>query len=135
MATIKRFEDLDVWKKARELSQEVYKVSTQGKFSRDFELRNQINASSGSAMDNIAEGFDRGGRNEFVNFLSMAKGSCGEVKSQLYRASDREYITGNDFQRIYNLANETGKIINGLIGYLNKSKVSGTKFKNRSNLN
>ncbi len=91
MATIQRFEDLDIWKMARTLAEEVHELYTNHDvFSKDYRLKNQINGSSGSVMDNIAEGFERGGNNEFVNFLSIAKGSLGEVKSQLYRAYDRK---------------------------------------------
>jgi four helix bundle protein len=86
MATIKKFEDIEAWQKARVLCQEIYRISREGQFAKDFALRNQICASSGSIMDNIAEGFERGGRKEFIQFLGIAKGSSGEVKSQLYRA-------------------------------------------------
>ena len=85
MATIQRFEDLEAWQKARELAKQVYVISNTGKLSKDFDLKNQINRSCGSVMDNIAEGFGRGSRNEFTNFLSIAKGSSDETKSQLYR--------------------------------------------------
>jgi len=129
MATIQRFEDLLAWQKARELAKAIYRLSKRGPFSRDFELRNQMNASSGSAMDNIAEGFERDGNKEFVQFLSIAKGSCGEVKSQLYRAKDREYIDQSTFQRLYDLAEEISQHIGGLIKHLKSSSYRGTKYK------
>lgn len=132
MATIKKFEDLDCWRKARELSKEIYKVTCVGKFARDFKLRDQINAAAGSSMDNISEGFERGGRNEFVNFLGFSKGSAGEVKSQLYRALDREYISQAEFEKLYLLADDTSKLVGGLMEYLNKSMVQGQKFKERT---
>lgn len=111
MGTIKRFEDLELWQMARELAKKV-KVLTQTElFSRDFRFRDQTNASAGSVMDNIAEGFERSGRLEFVNFLSIAKGSTGEVRSQLYRAIDYNYLTGarcssfNKRVRIFSIQN------------------------------
>jgi four helix bundle protein len=131
MATIKKFEELDAWKKARELASKIYAVSCEGKFSKDFKFRDQINDAAGSIMDNIAEGFERSGRNEFINFLAISKGSCGEVKSQLYRALDRGYITEEKFKELYELANEIGKLEGGLIEYLNKSNYKGSKYKER----
>lgn len=133
MATIKRFEDLESWKKSRLLAKEIWKATQTGTFSRDYKLKDQINNSSGSTMDNIAEGFGRGGRSEFVNFMSIAKGSNDEAKSQLYRAMDREHITGETFNKLYFLADETGKTIYGLMEYLNTSDIKGQKFKNRTN--
>ena len=135
MATIQRFEDLEAWQKARELAKEVYKSSAQGKFAKDFDLRNQINRSCGSVMDNIAEGFGRGGRNEFANFLSIAKGSADETKSQLYRALDKGYMSQQDFEKLYSLAVECGNKVGGLIQYLNKSNYTGPKFKGRTTPN
>jgi len=132
MATIRRFEDLEAWKKSRLLSQEVWKITCAGTFSRDYKLKDQINAASGSVMDNIAEGFGRGGRLEFVNFLSIAKGSVDETKSQLYRALDKEHISKEKFESIYSVADEAGRAIHGLIEYLNSSLVKGNKFKDRA---
>ncbi|MDB5281266.1 MAG: four helix bundle protein [Bacteroidota bacterium] len=132
MATIKRFEDLESWKRARELAREIWKATQMGTFMRDYKLKDQINSASGSTMDNIAEGFGRGGRSEFVNFLSIAKGSNDETKSQLYRAFDREHLTEETFNSLYNLADEAGKTIHGLIEYLNASEIKGQKFKDRT---
>ena len=129
MATIERFEDLECWQKARELCQFVYELTKKENFSRDFSLVNQIRRSSGSSMDNISEGFDRGGNKEFKQFLSISRGSVGEVRSQLYRALDREYITEKESKHGLDLSNQTGKLITGLINYLSKSKLKGTKFK------
>jgi len=131
MATISRFEDLEAWKKSRLLAQEVWRVSIEGTFSKDYKLKEQINGASGSAMDNIAEGFGRGGRLEFVNFLSIAKGSNAETKSQLYRALDKEHITKEKFDSLYAIADEAGKSIHGLIEYLNSTSIKGVKFKDR----
>ena len=129
MATIERFEDLECWQKARELCQFIYELTCNEKFSKDFTLVNQIRGSSGSSMDNISEGFDRGGNKEFKQFLSISRGSLGEVKSQLYRAFDRKYITQEEFNHGYDLATQTGKLTTGLINYLSKSSLKGIKFK------
>ena len=93
MATIKRFEDLEIWQDARKLSKEVILISKSTDLNRDFKLKEQIKDSSGSVMDNIAEGFERNGNAEFRQFLSIAKGSAGETRSQLYRVFDNDYIT------------------------------------------
>lgn len=93
MATITKFEDLEVWKPAREQAKEIYKLTQTGSSVKDFELKGQINASAGSVMDNIAEGFERFTNKEFGQFLIISKGSNGEVRSQLYRAFDRQYIS------------------------------------------
>lgn len=131
MATIKRFEDLDAWKKARELSKKIFELTDKGSFKQDFALINQINSSSGSAMDNIAEGFERGGRKEFLQFLSIAKGSAGETRSQLYRAFDKKYLDEKKFNELYGEVIDISKIISGLMEYLNKSEIKGSKFKDR----
>jgi four helix bundle protein len=134
MATITKFEDLEVWKLARELANEIFETYTSSEeFSRDYKLKDQINGSSGSVMDNIAEGFERSGRNEFINFLTYSKGSAGEVKSQLYRALDRKYISIEKFDRLYQKADTIGKKDGAFINYLNSSEHKGNKFKNRKN--
>jgi four helix bundle protein len=129
MATFQTFEDIGAWQKARELTKEIYRVSKQGPFSKDFGLRDQIRRASTSVMSNIAEGFERDGSGEFSQFLSIAKGSVGEVKSQLYIAIDQEYVDKKTFDRLFELAAEVGKMTGGLMGYLRKSKVKGTKYK------
>ncbi|MBL0130065.1 MAG: four helix bundle protein [Chitinophagaceae bacterium] len=132
MATITKFEELEVWQLARELANQIFELFTSSEaFSRDFKLRDQINGSSGSVMDNIAEGFERSGRNEFINFLTYSKGSAGEVKSQLYRALDRKYITQEQFDGLYEKADIIGKKTGAFINYLNSTDHKGTKFKNR----
>lgn len=128
MATITRFEDIIAWQKARLLCQRVFDFTNRGEFARDYKLRDQINASSGSVMDNIAEGFERDGKNEFRQFLSISKASCGEVQSQLYRAFDRKYITQEEFDNLYNECSQINKMIAKLMQYLNTSEYKGNKF-------
>jgi four helix bundle protein len=132
MATVNRLEDLETWKLARMLAQRIFQLYTSSPlFSKDYKLKDQINGSSGSVMDNIAEGFDRGSRNEFINFLSFSKGSIGEVKSQLYRGYDRQYFTEEIFTEVYDLTDRVGAKIASLIKYLNRCGYQGTKFKDR----
>ena len=129
MSTIKRFEDLEVWKLARELCNDVYQLTLQKDFSRDFGLRDQINSSSGSVMDNIAEGFERDGSKEFSQFLAIAKGSCGECRSQLYRALDRNYISQEQFELTSQKTIELGRKIANFMSYLKSSELKGNKYK------
>jgi four helix bundle protein len=131
MATIKKFEDITAWQQARILSKNIYILTNQKFFSNDFGLKNQIRSASGSLMDNIAEGFERGGRNEFIQFPGIAKASVGEVRSQLYRALDQEYISKERFDELYKLADDIGKMISALMAYLNKTDIKGEKFKDR----
>lgn len=131
MATIKGFEEIEAWQKARKLANEVYLLTVNTPIADDYRFKSQINAAAGSIMDNIAEGFERGGRLEFINFLSIAKGSVGEVKSQLCRVLDRKYITQEKFDELYQLANDIVNMLGKWIGYLNNSEHKGTKFKNR----
>ena len=129
MPRIQRFEDLEAWKIARELTKEVYKVARNNeRFSRDFGLRGQICRSSVSIMSNVAEGFERDGDKEFANFLSIAKGSAGETRSLLYVALDQEYITKNEFGFLYDKAVENSRVISGLSSYLRASEFKGRKF-------
>lgn len=129
MSKIERFEDLKAWQKARDLCHEIFLLVSREPFSRDFGLVNQIRNSSGSAMDNIAEGFDRGGNKEFIQFLYISKSSLTEVKSQLYRALDSKYITEEEFKNCYDKADEVAKMIFGLIEYLKKTEIQGKKYK------
>jgi four helix bundle protein len=128
MATIKCFEEIEAWQLARILCSDIDKITRQGPFAKDFELRNQINRSSGSVMDNIAEGFELGGNKEFVHFLSIAKGSCGEVRSQLYRAFDRNYINNIEFDSLKEKCIVVSKKISGLSKYLQSTDFKGHKF-------
>ncbi|MDX1590832.1 MAG: four helix bundle protein [Balneolaceae bacterium] len=127
--TVKRFEDLEIWQEARELCKEIYNSTLAEPFAKDYKLRGQIRRSSGSIMDNIAEGFERGGNKEFIQFLSIAKGSCGETRSQLYRASDCGYITAEEFELLYGKTVMISKKISSLMNYLSKSEIKGPKFK------
>jgi four helix bundle protein len=132
MATIKKFEDLQIWQLARELSKAVFELTMKESFAKDFRFRDQIRAAAGSVMDNIAEGFERSGQFEFINFLSIAKGSSGEVRSQLYRAFDQEYIPESLLKDLINRYTNLAEQIAGFIKYLNKSEVRGQKFKDRT---
>ena len=122
ITTIKNFEDLNAWQKARELAGYVYSLTRKEKFSRDFGLRNQIQEAAGSVMHNIAEGFESGYDPEFARFLKMARRSAGEVQSELYLALDVDYITQEELKRAYELAIDAKKLINGMISYLNKKQ-------------
>src|SRR3989339_745450 len=119
---ISKFEELIAWQKSRELVAAIYKVTNGKEFSRDFGLRDQIRRAAVSIMSNIAEGFERAGRAEFHQFLVIAKGSCAEVRSQLYVAFDAGYISKSEFERMQEMATETGRIINGLRSSLKKPK-------------
>ena len=130
MATIKRFEDIISWQKARELNKLIGDITDLGKFKRSYKLIDQIESSSGSIMDNIAEGFERGGNKEFIQFLYISKGSCGEFRSQLYRALDRHYLTQVEFDLLYNLAKEIIILLQKLVDYLHKSEMKERNLNN-----
>jgi four helix bundle protein len=125
---VKNFEDLNVWKQARQLTQEVYRLTKTEKFLKDFGLRDQIRRAAISVMSNIAEGFERGGNQEFVQFLYVAKASCGEVRSQLYVALDQGYATANDSEKLLQLFRRLSGMISNLITYLRESDMKGEKF-------
>lgn len=129
MGKIEVFEDLEIWQSARELSNRIFLLSKNEPFKNDFKFRNQILGSSGSVMDNIAEGFERGGNKEFNQFLSIAKGSAGETRSQLYRALDRKYISQKEFEDLYNAYLNLSKKIGKLMTYLRQSELKGPKYK------
>lgn len=126
---IERFEDIDAWQKARKLTKSIYKITSDGNFSRDYGLRDQIRRASVSIMSNVAEGFERDGNKEFIHFLSIAKGSAAEVRAQLYVALDAGYFDQNNFNILYDLAGETGRLIGGFMRYLKRSEHKGSKFK------
>ena|SRR5687768_12677753 len=128
MATVKAFEDLKIWQRAREFSLNVYRLTMKGSFSKDWALKNQINEATGSVMDNIAEGFEREGNKEFINFLSYAKGSSGESRSQLHRALDREHITEATFKELMAESMRISSMISTLMDYLKDSPYRGNKF-------
>jgi len=129
MATFKKFEEIEAWKKARQLTRRIYEITGSGSFAKDFGLKDQIRRASVSIMSNVAEGFDRGGTGEFVQFLSTAKGSAAEVRCQLYVASDQRYIDEAVFAELSGLATEAGNLIGGLMNYLRGSGIKGTKYK------
>jgi four helix bundle protein len=122
MAKIERFEDIKSWQLARDLVQKVYAITRSGEFSRDFGLSDQIRRAAVSVMSNIAEGFERNSTKEFVQFLYIARGSAGEVRSQLYVALDLGYVTETAFGELLMKAEETSKAIFGFIKYLRSSR-------------
>lgn len=115
MSEEREFEELIAWQKARLLTKEIYNITRLGGFAKDFALIDQIRRAAISILSNIAEGFERGGRSEFHQFLVVAKGSCGEVRAQLYVALDAGYLDDETFQNLYRLSQETGKVIGGLL--------------------
>ncbi|MEO6838674.1 MAG: four helix bundle protein [Ginsengibacter sp.] len=129
MAAISNFEDLEIWKLARKQANAIFLLYSTEPFSKDWELRNQVNAASGSVMDNIAEGFERSGNKEFANFLFISKGSNGEVKSQLYRALDRKYISPEKFEELACENILISKKITSFIKYLKQSDQKGFRYK------
>ena len=131
MATIQKFEDLEIWKKARLLCERVYPLTFTKPIAEDFRYKDQLRGSVGSIMDNIAEGFERGSQFEFINSLTIAKGEVGEFKSQLYRGLSIQYFSQELFSELYALADELTKMITSFISYLNKTDIKGQKFKNR----
>ena len=130
MATIHRFEDLEIWQIAKKLSLKVFKLTETGPVSKDFRFRDQIRSSAGSVMDNIAEGFERSGQFELVNFLSISKGSPSEVRSQLHRGIDQNYFSEETTDLIKEYEQLASKI-SGFMKYLNYSEIKGQKFKDR----
>ncbi len=122
MSKVERFDDLIAWQKARELTKRIYEVTRQGDFAKDFGLKDQIQRAAVSIMSNIAEGFERGGRAEFHQFLSTAKASCAEVRSQLYVALDTGYLSQSAFDQLQSLAEEVGKILGGLRASVQKQR-------------
>jgi len=121
MAKIERFEDLQSWQKARQLTNLIYDLAEHPNFCKDFHLRGQIQDAAGSVMHNIAEGFDAGTNPEFIRFLKISRRSASEVQSELYLALDRHYVSPDELTFAYNLATETKRLINGMIRYLRKS--------------
>ena len=129
MARIERFENIEGWKRGRELRKTVYDFSRRGEFAKDYSLKDQIRRAAQSITSNIAEGFERGGNREFIQFLSNAKGSCGEVRDQLYTALDEKYVTQAEFNQASELVVETSRLISGFMKYLQQTELRGPKFK------
>jgi four helix bundle protein len=129
MATITNFEDIIAWQRAREFCKTIFKITGNAEFSKEFRFKSQINASAGSIMDNIAEGYEREGNKEFLQFLSIVKASLAENKSQTYRSFDRKFIDEIEFENTLKLANELKQIIEGFMNYLRNSEIKGLKFK------
>jgi four helix bundle protein len=129
MATFQTFEEIEAWQKARELTNRVYDVTDVGPFARDFGLRDQMRRACVSILSNITEGFERSGTGEFVQFLSAAKGSAGEVRAQLYVVLDRKYIDESTFRELNHMAAQISRMLSGLMAYLKQSGIKGTKYK------
>lgn len=125
---VERFEDLEIWKEARQLCKFIFNITEKEPFAKDFKLRDQIRTSSGSVMDNIAEGFERDGNKEFTQFLSVSKGSCGECRSQSYRAFDYNYIDEEILQELILRTTQLSKKIYAFMSYLRKSEFKGSKY-------
>ena len=129
MAAVKDFEELAIFQKARELSKKIYPVTNRDGFKSDFRFVQQIRSAAGSIMDNIAEGFERTGNKEFLNFLYIAKGSCGEVRSQLIRANDVGYLTPEEFDELYSECRKLSAGIMNFIKEIKASDITGAKYK------
>ena len=129
MKKIKKFEDIESWKSARKLTNEVYKATSIGGFVRDFGLKDQIRRASVSILSNIAEGFERGNDKEFAHFLAIAKGSTGEVRAQLYVALDQGYLPTGTFEQLTSLAIEIGELLSGFMRYLSQSALRGNRYR------
>lgn len=128
MANIHRFEDLEIWQLSKTLANQIYDVTALGKFSQDYVLRDQVRRAAVSIFSNIAEGFERNGNKEFVQFLYIAKASCGEVRAQMTFAKDRDYISQDEFDLLYKNLVSLNNQISGFIKYLRKSEIKGDEF-------
>ena len=125
---VKQFEDLEVWKEARRLTQAIYRLTTTEKFSKDFGLRDQIRRATVSIMSNIADGFERDGNQKFVQFLYIAKGSCGEIRSPLYVALDQDYVDQKTADNLFIILKRLSVMIKQLIDHLKRSRLRGPKY-------
>ena len=129
MAAVRDFEELAIFQKARELSKKIYPFTNREGFKSDYRFVQQIRAAAGSIMDNIAEGFERTGNKEFLNFLYIAKGSCGEVRSQLIRANDVGYLTPEEYEELYTECRKLSAGIMNFIKEIKASDITGAKYK------
>ncbi len=127
MATVKRFEDLEVWKASRTLTLKIYELTE--KLNKDFSLQNQMRRAAISISSNIAEGFERDGQKEFIQFLAISKGSAGELRSHLYLLFDLKHISESEFSALFQELNSVSKMLMSLINYLKSSDIKGNKFK------
>jgi four helix bundle protein len=132
MASFERFEDLDIWKLSKDVANQVYDVTSTGKFSQDYVLRDQVKRAVVSIFSNIAEGFERNGNKEFLQFLSIAKASCGEVRAQLIFANNRDYISSEQYEALVKNLVSLSSQIGGFIKYLKQSDLKGMKFNPKS---
>lgn len=130
MAIAKRFEDLDVWIAAKDVAVLVYKITENEHLKKDFGLKDQIRRASISVISNIAESFERNGNREFIQFLSIAKGSAGEVRAQLYIIRELNFINEEEFVLLYEKVTQVSKMLSGFINYLKQSELKGTKYMN-----
>jgi len=128
MRVYKHFTEMEVWQKAKMLTKLIYEATSTGTFSRDWALRDQIRKASVSIPSNIAEGFERGGNKEFIRFLSIAKGSAGEVLTQLHIAMDLGHLTENEFERLQDQTVRIGRMLGGFVQYLKKSSRKGPTY-------
>ena len=133
MASIQKFEEIEAWQKGRDLTRQIYRLTAKGGFARDFTLKDQMKRAAISITSNVAEGFERGGNREFIQFLAIAKGSASEVKSQLYTALDAGYLTQLEFDELYRQTHSIVLLLGGFIKYLQKSELRGQKFKSGAN--
>jgi len=131
MAKIDQFEDLEIWQLAREICNDIYQLFETTTLGKDYALRNQMDRCSGSVMDNIAEGFERNGNKEFIQFLSIAKASCGELRSQLYRTLDRKHIDKESIKMKHQKVLLESKKISSFMNYHSESEFKGSKYKRR----
>jgi four helix bundle protein len=129
MAKVKKFEEIQSWKKARSLTNKIYQATLTGQFAKDFGLRDQVRRAAVSILSNIAEGFERGGDKEFLQFLAIAKGSAGELRAQLYVALDQQYISSETFKLLSTEVIEVSQLISGFIRYLKQSDLRGNKLR------
>ncbi len=128
MATWSRFEDLPIWQEARILAKDIYRLTSTEPFSKDYRFCGQIRAAAGSIMDNIAEGFEKENNKEFIQFLYIARGSCGEVRSQLHRARDVEFISDEEYKEYIDRSINLNTSIYNFIKYLKNSDISGMRY-------
>jgi four helix bundle protein len=129
MPTINKFEELQVWKLSRDVNNEIWKLIQENRFKNFYKFINQIHSASGSIMDNIAEGFERGTKGQFILFLYYAKGSCGELRSQLHRAYDQNFITLLEFEKLKTMVIRVNAMIFSMIKYLKNAEIGKSRLK------